>query len=187
MFSDNKEQKRTEKEFLQLYDKTADGIFRYCLFRLFDRELAKEFTQEVFLRGWKELNDANKTVKYPKALLYKIAGNMIIDYKRKKQEESLETMQENGFDAATHSFEESVHTKIEYQEIIENINKLPEEYKEVIILRYVHELNPKEIAEITGQTTNIISVNITRGKNKLKQILSENIWTSSHISSFVQK
>lgn len=165
------EGKRIEKDFLELYDESADAIFRYCFFRLFDREVAKEFTQEIFLRGWKELNNTDKTVKYPKALLYKIASNMIIDYKRKKHEDSLETLQQNGFDAIEHSFRDNIHTKIEYQAIIENINKLPEEYREVITLRYVQELSPKEISEITGQSTNIISVNITRAKNKLKELL----------------
>ena len=171
MLNEGKTDKIIEKEFLGLYDKLADAIFRYCFFRLFDRELAKEFTQEIFLRGWKELNNAEKTVKYPKALLYKIASNLIIDHKRKKREESLETMQENGFDAADHSFKDNIHTKIEYQTMIENINKLPEEYREAITLRYVQDLSPKEIAEITGQSANIISVNITRGKNKLKKLL----------------
>ena len=166
-----KTSKKTEKSFLKLYDRTADAIFRHCFFRLFDRELAKEFTQEIFLRGWKELTDTTKEVKYPKALLYKIANNLIIDYKRKKREESLETMQTNGFDPAEQSFKENIHAEIEYQKILENINKLPAEYREVITLRYVQDLNPKEIAEITGQSVNIISVRITRGKKKLKELL----------------
>ena len=51
MPTDGKISKKTEKSFLKLYDRTADAIFRHCFFRLFDRELAKEFTQEIFLRG----------------------------------------------------------------------------------------------------------------------------------------
>lgn len=172
MLNESKTDKRIEKEFLGLYDKLADAIFRYCFFRLFDRELAKEFTQEIFLRGWKELNNAEKTVKYPKALLYKIASNLIIDHKRKKREESLETMQENGFDAAENYTEDKMHIKIEYQKMLANIDKLPEEYREIITLRYVQDLSPKEIAEITGQNTNVISVSITRGKNQLKKLLA---------------
>ena len=126
MPTDGKISKKTEKSFLKLYDRTADAIFRHCFFRLFDRELAKEFTQEIFLRGWKELTDTTKEVKYPKALLYKIANNLIIDYKRKKHEESLETMQANGFDPAGNNFKENIHAGIEYQKILEKIDKLPE-------------------------------------------------------------
>lgn len=170
MLNGEKAAKKTEKDFLRLYDDKADAIFRYCFFRLFDRELAKEFTQEIFLRGWKEMTDAEKSVKYPKALLYKIAGNMIIDHKRKKHEESLETMQENGFDAAENYTEDKMHIKIEYQKMLANINKLPKEIAEIITLRYVQDLSPKEIAEITGQSANVISVSITRGKNKLKEL-----------------
>lgn len=171
MLMTEKGDKQKEKDFLRLYDNTADAIFRYCLFRLFDRELSKEFTQEIFLKGWKELNNPDKNVTYPKALLYKIAGNMIIDYKRKKREESLETMQENGFDPAAGHTIQNLHLHIEYQQVLENIKKLPEEYREVIELRYVQELSPKEIAEITGENTNIISVKITRGKKKLKELI----------------
>jgi len=172
MPTDGKISKKTEKSFLKLYDRTADAIFRHCFFRLFDRELAKEFTQEIFLRGWKELTDTTKEVKYPKALLYKIANNVKIDYKRKKHEESLETMQANGFDPAGNNFKENIHAGIEYQKILEKIDKLPAEYREVITLRYVQELKPKEIAAITGQSVNVVSVSITRGKKKLKELLN---------------
>lgn len=163
--------KKVEKQFLRLYDQNADAIFRYCYFRLFDHELAKEFAQEVFLRGWREFSDHAKKIKYPKALLYKIANNLIIDYKRKRKEKSLETMQENGFEITGNSLEAETEIKIEYQKILESVNQLPKEYKEIIVLRYVEGLKPKEISEITGQSTNVISVSITRGKKKLKELL----------------
>ncbi len=166
-----KDAKIIEKKFLNAYDRYADDIFRHCLYRLgYDRELAKEMMQEVFTKVWHYLAIEGKDVQYIKAFLYRTATNMVIDYIRKKKEASLEMMQENGFepvDKGVKKLENKVDA-ILVQEVIDSMN---EDDREVIVMRYVNDLKPKEIAVILELSVNVVSVRITRAKKRLRKIL----------------
>ena len=77
-----------EKAFLEAYDTLSDAIFRQCYFRCFDRELARELTQECFMRTWEKLAEGAE-IKNIKAFLYRVAGNLVIDNARRKKSERL--------------------------------------------------------------------------------------------------
>ena len=70
-------------ELKEQYEK----IFRYCFFKVNDREAAEDITQETFLRFLESPNytDMNKELRY----LYTIAGNLCADHFRKRQAEEL--------------------------------------------------------------------------------------------------
>lgn len=69
-----------------------DKIYHYCYFKIYDKQLAQDITQETFLRFYKqEFNfDSSKHLPY----LYTIARNLCIDEFRKKAIESLENFQD---------------------------------------------------------------------------------------------
>ncbi len=96
--------KPLEDIFIKAYDDHSDAIFRHCYFRVFERERAKELTQEVFIKTWEYLRNGQE-VKNLRAFLYRVANNLVIDESRKKKANSLEAMQEQGFDPKddTHS------------------------------------------------------------------------------------
>ena len=58
-----------------------DKIYRYCYFKLYDKQSAQDITQEAFLRFYRQgLNlDRNKQLPY----FYKIAKNLCVDSLRK--------------------------------------------------------------------------------------------------------
>lgn len=49
------------------------------------------------------------------------------------------------------------------------MHQLPVEYREVLLLRYVDGLAPREIAQLTGESANVISVRIHRARRQLRQ------------------
>lgn len=162
-------EEKTQK-FLAAYDDFADAIFRYCYFRVFDRELANDFVQETFLRIWGYLEKGGEIQNF-RVFLYKTATNLIIDYKRKKRAVSLDLMQEKGVlprQDNTLRFLERIDAK----NAVQRISELPPHYREVVTMRYVEELAVKEIAEILGETENNISVRIHRGLEALRKILN---------------
>ncbi len=155
--------------FLNAYEDYADAIFRHCYFRLSDRERAKELMQETFVKAWDYLAKGEK-IDNLRALLYRIATNLVIDDMRKKKEYSLDALQEKGFNPGI-SEDEQLHIKIESDKAKEMIEKLPEKYRQVVTMRYIDELSPKEIAQITKETENSVSVKINRGLAKLRNLL----------------
>lgn len=158
-----------EQEFLAIYEKEADAIYRYCYFRLYDKEKGRDFMQEAFTKAWQYLADGNE-VKNIRALIYKIANNLIIDFVRKKKEASLEAMEEDGF-APKINIREMTDQYLDAKTAIEKLQMIEPEYREVVYMRYVENLTPREIAEILNEKVNIISVRIHRGIKKLKDIL----------------
>jgi len=101
--------------------------------------------------------------------LYRVANNLIIDESRKKKEESLEVLMEKS-PAYEPSYEghKSIEKKILYGQVVDGMKDLPPDYKEILVLRYIDDLDPKEIAEILETNANNVSVKINRAVKVLK-------------------
>ncbi len=162
----------TMEQFLKAYDGLSDAIFRHCYFRIGDRERAKDLMQDTFVKTWQYISQGKK-VDNLKSFLYRVANNLIIDEYRKKKESSLDTMMADGFDPGFDDRKKNEQA-IDAKQVIDTINQLDEKYREVILMRYIDELSPKEIAEITRENENNVSVRLHRGLKQLKEILNEN-------------
>lgn len=158
-----------EKLFLELYDRYTDPMFKHCWFRISDREKAKDITQTAFEKIWEYLTRGGD-ITNPKAFLYRIANNLIIDAYRKKKEDSLDVLMEEGFDVASDDHE-NIFKNLAHQEIIKILDVLPPLYRDILIMRYIDDLPLSEIADIIQETENTVAVRIHRGIKKLRDIL----------------
>lgn len=157
------------KNFVQTYDKDLSSIYRFCCMKIRDHELAKDITQQAFLKTWGYLESEDKKVNI-RALVYKITNNLIIDWYRKKKESSLDTMIEKGFDPAD---ETEIERETSLKSTFKILDKLSDPDRELIMLRYVNNLKPKEIAKILDEEVNIVSVRIHRARKKLKEVINK--------------
>lgn len=159
-----------EQQFLEAYNAYAEAIFKHCYYRLFNRDRAKELMQETFLRAWEQVTQG-VPIRNLRALLYKIALNLVIDETRKKKMTSLDSLQEQGFDPG-HSPEGKLINKLDADHLKTLVAQLEPDYQTVIMMRYIDELAVTEIAEILGITANVASVRLHRGLAQLKKILT---------------
>ena len=134
------------------------GILRYCLWHTQNRQTAEDATQETFLKAIRHLDAYVHRGKF-KAYIYKIAANVCIDYSRKRITEQLPD------DLAESD------NRLEEIESEENfawlLRRLPNEQQEVVILRFVHELKIREIAEVIGVPMRTVQ---SRLRSALKRI-----------------
>ena len=91
------EKENRQQTFLEAYESYNNAIFRYCYYQTSNREIALDLTQDTFLKAWEYLGKGI-AVENMRAFLYRVAGNAVIDYRRKKKSGSLDAMTENGFD-----------------------------------------------------------------------------------------
>ena len=157
-------------EFMKTYDDFSDNIFRHIYFRVYNRERAMELMQDTFMKTWNYISKGGKIINL-KAFLYKTANNLVIDEFRKKKEESLEALEEQGINPKIENKEE-IETKIESDKVKRVLSQLEDKYGRVITMKYIDELSIKEIAEVTGETENNVSVRLNRGLKQLRQILN---------------
>lgn len=160
----------TPRDVLErLYDTYADDIFRYIRVRTSNREKALDITQEVFLRLWKSYVSKGMTIEHEKALLYRIAHNLVVNsYERDVPHVSLETAEEAGFDVEDAT--QDTFTQVTGHELHRKLATLPEADAELIRLRHLEGFSVKEIAELQQVSENVISVRLHRALSKLETL-----------------
>ncbi len=165
-----------QRTFLEAYETYSDALFRFCFFKLNDRELAKDLVQETFMKVWAYISKGGE-IGNIKAMLYKAAGNMIIDEYRKKGRregkfESLDALHDEGFDPGFDDTDSWID-KIDGAKAVGLIAQIPEPYGEAVFLRYVQNLSISEIVGLTGQSDNTVCVRVHRGLSKLKELFNK--------------
>lgn len=164
-----KQPRSLREEYLQAYEDHSDALFNHCFYRVSDREVALDLTQDTFTKTWEYLA-AGKQVDNLRPFLFKVANNLIIDHYRKKKSDSLDVMQEEGFDVASDDVEKII-VATESGHALKVLGLLDERHRKVVVMRYVDDLSPREIAEIIGESENAVSVRINRSLKKLKDLL----------------
>ena len=160
-----------EQQFMKAYKENADALFRYCYLRVSDRELALDLLQNVCLNTWQFIQKGG-VVNNMRSFLFTTAHNLVIDEYRKKKSVSLDAMRDEGFDV--HNDKDNiVEDRIDGERAVAFLATIPKMYREAIYMQYVEGLSVKEIAEITGESENNISVRIHRGLQKLRSIMKQ--------------
>ena len=172
------EQGSQENRFLKAFDEYADALFRHASIRLSDREKAIDAVHDTFTKAWGYIRAGHEVQSF-RPFLYKILNNLIIDEYRKRKESSLdEILEGEGVDEGSFeelrggSLEEVVNT-LDAKRAIEIIGKLPDMYREVVTLRFVDGLGPKEISVLIEETENVVSVRLHRGIKLLREYIEE--------------
>jgi len=137
-----------------------DKIFRYCYFKVRNRTVAEDITQETFLRFFERQNKENDIVK-EMHYLYTIAGNLCADQFRKKQSEELT---DDIPDDKDH--EDDILTSVALGSAMK---KLSNEERELIILRYVNEVPVSVLSRLYGISRFAMSRRIRRIVSFLKK------------------
>lgn len=156
---------RNRELFESLFQEYSSVVYRLCLYKTSKEIVAQDLTQETFLRLWKTIS-SGKEISKPKQYIYQITRNLIVDYYKSNKTLSLDELQEEGFDPKMEQSSPEVLSEISI--LKEAIESLDIEFREVIYMRFVEGLGVSEISEILDISENLVSVRISRGKEKLK-------------------
>ena len=107
-----------------------------------------------------------------KYFLYNVLNNLIIDEYRKRKNTSLEILLEKGFDPSADN-SQTMFDVLDGKVLVILIDYLPKKHRQVLNLRYVQDYSIEEIAKITGQTRNTVTVQAHRGLEQLKVLYKE--------------
>ena len=161
-----------EQKFIRAYEQYVDAVFRHCVFRVSDREKAKDATQLTFVRLWDSMS-GGKEIENMRAFVYRIANNLIIDEYRKRKDVSLDRMRDDeGFDIGFDP-RHVIEAKDEYARAQALLECLPEKYRQALVMRHIDGLSVRDIARLTHETENVISVRIHRAIEKLQRLSTD--------------
>jgi len=155
-------------EYNDVYELYGEYIYRFLLCLTSSQQLAEELTQETFYQAVKSIRRYNGTCKIS-VWLCQIAKHVYYDnLKREKYRRyvSLDDIAEN---ESKEKPEEVYISNEATSEIWREINKLEDNYKEVIICRINHDMSFKEIGVVMGKSENWARVTYYRAKKKLEE------------------
>lgn len=163
-----------EERFLKAFDEYNDALFRHAFMRISNRERALDLVHDAYTKVWSYIRGGYEIDNF-RPFLYKVLNNLIIDEYRKKKELSLDAMMEiegvdeGSFDELSENTVESLAATIDGRKAFELLVELPDQYREVIIYRFVDQLGPREISELIEESENVVSVRIYRALKMLRQ------------------
>lgn len=167
-----------KNQFVKLYNDESGSIYRFCLLRTSDKEVAVDIMQDTFMRAWDAVSKergAWEEIRNKRAFLFTVARNCIIDWYRKKKPLSLESLaEESGVEIETFMDATAERDELEMEHearfLVERIREIDAVYQQAVYFRFVEDLGPKEIAEILGKSENVVSVRINRGVKQLRKL-----------------
>jgi RNA polymerase sigma-70 factor (ECF subfamily) len=171
--------KNHDKEaFIRIYDENVNEIHRFVYFKIGSREEANDLTSMIFLKAWNHIQNNNlEDAKTLRALLYKIARTSIIDYYRESGGRIVASLddEDNKIEVVdeTQDAEGKMDQEAEMELIKRQLPFLKEEYREVIIMKFVNDLSLEEIAEVSGKTKGNVRVILHRALNALRELVEK--------------
>jgi len=152
------------EEFGTFFKKQQDKLFSYLMRITGDYHLSMDLMQESFTRYFEKYSDSTRNV----SLLYTIARNSFLDYKRKAGR--LVALDQDYEDLSADQAD-SFQIKQEYMRVLSAMKGLEEDEREILSLVLSGDLNYKEIASITKTSEANIKVKVHRARIKIKNKL----------------
>ena len=155
----------------ELVRRYQNDLFRFCLHYLREVETAKELTQETFVRVYTSSSRFDVRRKFRPWVLC-IARNLCLNELKRKKAVTMETLEEYASAARDESGEvfrfsgdapdEAVILRERRELLMRAVDKLNDESRELIALRFFEQMSAKEIAEIIGSTEGAVRTRLHR-------------------------
>jgi len=159
-----------ETQLSGLYEEYYDKIARYVYVHIGNKEDAEDITGEVFLKALKSLNSYREQGVPMHGWLFRIAHNLTVDHLRKMDKRK--TVQVDSVALlAIDSPADTAEMNIEFERVIEAMNQLTVEQREVINLRFFGELTSKEVGCILGKSDGAVREMQRAAIEKLRGIM----------------
>lgn len=163
--------------FSLLINRYKDKLERYIRrIASFSDDRVEDILQEVFVKTYINLNGYDQSLSFS-SWIYRIAHNETISYFRKNKKHIDATNLISDEDLVYFSSEihiEKEHYTKEFNKILsDSINELPENYKSVIVLKFIEGKSYEEISDILQKPPGTIATWINRAKTDLKKILDK--------------
>lgn len=170
-------------EFRRLYETVFPILFRVAYRITSSEEAAEDLCQEAFFR----LHEKNMVFPSPdeaKYWLIRVVKNAALNYAKRKVRERRAYQRAFREDTRKEETGESILLKKETrQEVLEALDKLPENLRIVLILKEYGELNYKEIGRSLGISEGNVKVRVFRARERLTGILNaETFKDGAHVS-----
>ena len=153
-----------------LYEAHVDRVYRLAYRFAGDADLARDFTQDTFIRAFERLDDfrgESQFATWLHAIAVSVALNGLRDVKRRRMRE---TGLEEGHEVATMGREAEPDLK---RRLKVAIDALPEGYRTVFVMHDVEGYTHEQIGKVLGVESGTSKAQLSRARAKLRVALAD--------------
>jgi RNA polymerase sigma-70 factor (ECF subfamily) len=158
--------------FGELYERYIDLIFRYLRCRVSEGQTAEDLTEVVFLKAFESLDRYQERGWPFSSFLYQIARNQLADHYRRQRDE-LPLEEAHNLQIPADSLDRGAILDERIQVLQNALERLPEDYKEIIRLRLLLELPTSDVAAMLNRSEGAIRVLLHRALKALRKQIVE--------------
>lgn len=164
-----------------LVEKYQGRVYSMTYGMVRNREDARDITQDAFVKAYNNLDSFRLESSFY-TWLYRIAMNLAIDFIRKRQrhgttsfEEAIATRDEDGTISEAHHDDDprrNLERKRLHERIMDALDQLPADQKQVILLRELEGLSYKEIGDVMDIPEGTVMSRLFYARKKLQKVLA---------------
>src|SRR5687768_17765574 len=129
-----------EAAFEVLYDRHHAGVLSYCRHMLGSRDEAEDALQQAFVSAHADIVSSDKPIRF-KAWIYTIARNRCLSILRSRREQPSDEIDA----VSTAGLSEEVHQRAELREMLADMQELPDDQRDALILSELGDLSHAEV------------------------------------------
>jgi len=162
----------------ELVGRWSTLVLAFCHARVGNRHVAEDLAQETLLRGIRKLDTLSSPEKFG-SWLRGIATRVCLDWRKSKQSSQVpfsayapKHQPDNLLVSNEKASEHAVEQAEDLQHLMSEVEALPEEYREVLMLYYYQDVTYVDLAEMLDVSKATVNARLTKARAILRQRLT---------------
>jgi RNA polymerase sigma-70 factor (ECF subfamily) len=164
---------RLDDAFSALYRAHLRDVYSYAYYRVGNHHDAEDLTEQTFLQAYRHFERAQRESdgRPLRPWLIRIAHNLAANYYRDRSRRPQTAIDDADMLAATHTTEGLVQDRDDLKRILECVQRLPDDRREALIMRFALGMDNREIARALGRTDGATKVLLHRAIRQLEELV----------------
>lgn len=164
-----------DARFSDLYREHLRDVYSYAYYRVGNHHDAEDLTEQTFVQAYRHFERAlaESGGRPLRPWLIRIAHNLAANLYRDRSRRPQTTLDAVPEPAAVHSTADLVEGREELRQVLEGVERLPDDRREALIMRFALGMDNREIARALGRTDGATKVLIHRAIRQLEELVRE--------------
>jgi len=165
---------KSKAQLDDLYRAHLRDVYSYSYYRVGNHHDAEDLTEQTFLQAYRHFERAQRESdgRPLRPWLIRIAHNLAANLYRDRSRRPASPIDDTSELAASHTTEELVEGRDELGRVLEGVQRLPDDRREALIMRFALGMDNREIARAMGRTDGATKVLIHRAIKQLEEMVA---------------
>jgi RNA polymerase sigma-70 factor, ECF subfamily len=162
-----------DEQFSELYRSHLRDVYSYAYYRVGNHHDAEDLTTQTFIQAYRhfERATAESDGRPLRPWLIRIAHNLAANFYRDRARRPQSNLEDAAVISAPHDTETLVEGREELAQVLEAVQRLPDDRREALIMRFALGMDNREIARALGRTDGATKVLLHRAIRQLEGLM----------------